>query len=394
MKIVKTSRREMLKSISKGLGGMALIPSNFLHLAFAEAAQSLLAGSQTHAGMTEWIVGPYVQISPSYNMNSYSLAYFNLQTGENGRVPIPFRGHGVLKHPNHSRAVLVMEKGGDKCAEIDLVKRKVSKIIKADEHSIFYGHGCFSSDGSKLYTSEHNKETRHGSIRIRNGKTYEPIGEISSYGFQPHDMMLIDEGQTVVIANHGKSYRRGDQVGEQKTCVAFIDLKSGHLIKKLTAEGHGFELSHLFLSPEGQLIVGSLHPPGSKVDGNCAVFVAEKDSLQKLPLPPDIQNRLKDQCFGMAIHKESGTLAVTCAKSNVAVFWNYREKIFLKSLESLEPYGIVVSGDRKYFLISTLTGVPVWVRTSDLEVETGPHRKLLISNSSHMIDIEFPTRST
>ena len=73
---------------------------------------------------------------------------------------------------------------------------------RPDRH--FSGHGVFSADGKMLYTTENDYDNAQGMIGVRDATGgYKQIGEFDAHGMEPHDIALLSDGRTMVIANGG-----------------------------------------------------------------------------------------------------------------------------------------------------------------------------------------------
>ena len=100
---------------------------------------------------------------------------------------------------------------GDVCAEAWPLRRgdpcrlqrpPVWFATKPDRH--FFGHGVFSADGKLLYTTENDYDGARGVIGVRDATDgYQQIGEFPAHGMEPHDIQLLADGRTMVIANGG-----------------------------------------------------------------------------------------------------------------------------------------------------------------------------------------------
>src|SRR6185437_7134962 len=99
----------------------------------------------------------------------------------------------------------------------------------------------------------------NGRLVVRDGSTFQPLHVMETYGLRGHEIIMTDD-QTAAIANGGVLARDQHSTSEQATNITFIDLRSGRLLRKVSApKGDGFELTHLRVTKEGIAIVGS-HP--------------------------------------------------------------------------------------------------------------------------------------
>ena len=120
------------------------------------------------------------------------------------QIPLPDRGHAAAAHPNRPLAVAFARRPGRFALVIDCLTGKVEQQLHAPDGYHFYGHGTFSGDGTTLFTTENDYDNARGMIGlwdVRQG--FRRIGAIPSGGIGPHDIRLMPDGQTLVVANGG-----------------------------------------------------------------------------------------------------------------------------------------------------------------------------------------------
>src|SRR3546814_2023125 len=79
-----------------------------------------------------------------------------------------------------------------------------SDLIAAAEDRNFCGHGAYSADGRRMFATEVVASTGNGVLGIydvRDG--YRRVGEFSTRGLDPHEILLMPDRQTLVVANGG-----------------------------------------------------------------------------------------------------------------------------------------------------------------------------------------------
>ena len=187
------NRRDFIRS-SLAVGS-AVIPSVFLStdVTAAEETEELFAAARRH--------------SPSKENASYSAALFT-SAGDLRSVALPGRGHDVAVRPQRlggSAEVVAFARRPGRFAvafSTNSTRQPFHFFAKEDRH--FYGHGVFSPNGKLLFTTENDFENGVGVIGIRDATDdYKQIGEFASFGIGPHDMALLDDGITLVVANGG-----------------------------------------------------------------------------------------------------------------------------------------------------------------------------------------------
>lgn len=120
------------------------------------------------------------------------------------RVPLPARGHAGAGHPLRAEAVAFARRPGTYALVIGCATGAVRAQLAPPEARQFNGHGVFSSDGAILFTAEQDRGSSLGVIGIWDVDAgYVRTGEIASHGIGPHDLRLMPDGQTLVVANGG-----------------------------------------------------------------------------------------------------------------------------------------------------------------------------------------------
>lgn len=119
-------------------------------------------------------------------------------------LPLPGRGHAAAAHPTRPEAVAFARRPGTYAIVIDCVTGLEIARINAPHGRHFYGHGTFSPDGSTLFTTENDFSAASGVVGIWDAQDgFVRIGEISSGGVGPHDVKLMPNGRSLVVANGG-----------------------------------------------------------------------------------------------------------------------------------------------------------------------------------------------
>ncbi len=119
------------------------------------------------------------------------------------RIPLPARGHAAAAHPERAEAVTFARRPGRFAIVLNCMSGAVLAELDVPQGRHFYGHGTFSVDGKLLFTTENDYDAALGVVGIWDTRTYDRLGEFRSGGIGPHDIRLMPDGQTLVIANGG-----------------------------------------------------------------------------------------------------------------------------------------------------------------------------------------------
>jgi hypothetical protein len=139
---------------------------------------------------------------------------------------------------------------------VDIASGDPPKHTKAIQNRHYYGHGVFSPDNSLLFATENDYINNQGVIGIYEVKTGERIHEIQSFGAGPHELALLADGKTLVVANggietHPDYGRRKLNLDSMSPSLTYIDLQSGKKIVAAQYQGSVMDELPLVFSHKG-----------------------------------------------------------------------------------------------------------------------------------------------
>ena len=105
-------------------------------------------------------------------------ALTSMATGEERvrHLATAFRGHGTAVHPRRPDAVVFCaRRPGTTLLMADVATGSELARVEAEPGTHFFGHGCFSRDGHRLYTTEADIAAGVGRIGIRDGDSLKLI---------------------------------------------------------------------------------------------------------------------------------------------------------------------------------------------------------------------------
>ena len=284
------------------------------------------------------------------------------QHGKEQHVTLPFRAHDVLTIANSAQLIAFGRRPDTQCAKVN-INTGSTQLIPAAQGRHFYGHGCLSADQSILFTTENDYEKARGVIGVRDLTTLQIVAEIPSFGVGPHDIHLMPDGKTLVVANggiqtHPDFGRRKLNLDSMQPSLVYIDIASGKKQDEYRLPDPTLSIRHLVLSEQGDVGVatqfqGNLY---QQQPDSLVAWQAKGGDLTAIPMPNSAIRAVRGYMADVALDTQHRTLAVTAPRGNQVTFWD-TQNICIKSTLSLpQPSGIQYLEAQQQFIISSATG--------------------------------------
>ena len=321
---------------------------------------------------------------------SYRLAGLNAGGEILFTLPLPARGHAAAAHPHFAQAVAFARRPGTFAIVIDCAAGTEIARLEAPKGRHFYGHGVFSADGDRLFTTENDYEAGVGIVGVWDGQNYARLGEFPSGGVGPHDVRLMPGGQTLVVANggietHPETGRTKLNLPMMQPSLSYLDL-SGTVLEhvELPHTMHRNSIRHLAVRQDG--LVGfamqwqgdsSQHPPllGLHRRGK---------ATRLLSAPPEKQSTLQGYAGSIAFAEDGQTIAITCPRGNTLHRFSVGDDQ-LSGVFALEDVcGLGPGPDGFVFT----TGTGVIGRLADNQAKTNTQLRCQWDN--HLVPIRIP----
>lgn len=282
----------------------------------------------------------------SNSKNEHFVAAFDLNGNVINKVKLPARGHdaiAIADKPGH--ALVFARRPGTFILEVDFVNGIITKKITSSENSHFYGHGVLSAKHNLLFTSENNYATGRGSIVVRDAQNYELLTQYDSGGIGPHQLALMPDENSLVIANggiqtHPDQPRKKLNIDTMAPNLAYLDIKSGQVKDTFSLDNHKLSIRHLSVSKHGKVIAG-LQYQGEKTDlVPLAISHHGEDSLTYLSASSDIWRRMNHYTASVCIDDNLDIAAISCPRADMITYWSVTRGEFLSSERLADGAGV------------------------------------------------------
>ena len=331
-------------------------------------------------GQEVWISAASQSAAPNEKVNG--LAWFGAPTElvNSSYVSTEFRGHGLCFNPNHpNHALMMARRPGRHGVIVDVSKGKqVAEFVTQSPYE-FQGHACYSADGRKIFTSEmfhddtHPEKNGQGRIGIRDATNYEWIGELNSYGVEPHEIKLMPDGRTLVIANGGlapeDNHHNKTPADVMASSLVFVDSVSGELIERCVVDEKKASVRHISISDDGT-VVAALQVQRQVLNDTkarpLAVIKRPGEDLTYLHAPETVWLGAKDYMGSVALWQDRASSSssakgitvagMTSPRGNFAVFWDVKSGRFLGYHALHDVCGIAISQINQSFVLTNSAG--------------------------------------
>lgn len=252
-------------------------------------------------------------------------------------IPLSARGHDIAFHRGTQRAVAFARRPGTFAVAFEIGRPTPPHIFTAQANRHFFGHGIFSHDGRLLYVTENDIPEARGVIGIYDvARNFSKIGEFSSYGLGPHEIILLQDGRTLAIANGGldtmpDAGRENLNRDAMDASLTFVDAQSGALVARHTLPSNLKQLSlrHIAADHQGRVWFGGQWEgdPGAAPG---LIGCAGRDTRPEIiDAPIDDSDYLKGYIGSVAMSTDGRIFAASAPKAGRIVYLDTQTKLII-----------------------------------------------------------------
>lgn len=297
---------------------------------------------------------------------AFGLAGFDADGQIRYRLPLPGRGHSFALREDGRFAVAFSRRPGDYALVFNPVAGTALHLIPAAEDRNFCGHGAFTSDGRLMFATEAIGSTGDGVLGIYDAADgWKRVGEIHTHGLDPHEVRLMPDGRTLVVANGG-ILMRADMprlklnIPDMDPSLVYLDIRDGSLVRQVrpAAELRQLSIRHIAIDRRGQVAV-AMQYEGPETDPVPLVAVHDAPAgaghLDYLPMPEDQRLAMRQYCGSAAMDDSGRYLAVSSPRGNRVLVWDMDRLALVRVGEARDVCGIAARA-RSGFLVSNGLG--------------------------------------
>jgi hypothetical protein len=331
------------------------------------------------------------------NADTYGLGWINPQQKSSEQKWVSFRGHGLCQNPEKpEQVVMFSRRPGTHGIRFNTDTNDIDGRFHSIKDRYMQGHGCYSADGKWLYCTESSISSGEGKITVRDATTLKQVNEFDSHGIGPHEIRLMPDGHTLVVANgglltHPSSGRKILNLTTMRSSLSYIDSSNGELISEHFLDEPKASIRHIDVAADGTVAVAlqvQREAMSNKELTPLAAIHKPGQPLKILQAPEALMVKLNDYMGSVTIHNDSRIAGFTSPRGDLAMFWHLDDL----SLQSYHVFhdvcGLALSQDNKYFVLSNSAGKVRQINTRTLKVDKQKSLQFPERNwDNHMISI-------
>lgn len=257
----------------------------------------------------------------------------------------PGRGHGMLPLPGGRELILVARRPGDWLWRIDWRSGQRRAAATAARERHFYGHAVLAPDGRSLFATENDTASGRGVIGLYDSRTLARLGEFPSHGIGPHELLWLEPGKVLAVANGGiltlpETGRLKLNLERMAPSLVLLEMPSGRLLAEHVLEDRSLSLRHLARAADGSLgiaIQAEAVDGGSVADAPLLAILRD-GRLRLAQAVPGLGG------YGASIAARGAQFFVSALQGDAVVEWNSRGEL-LREHGLRRPAGLATVGD-------------------------------------------------
>jgi len=310
--------------------------------------------------------------------DEYALGWVNPNNRKNDLALANFRGHGLAQNPAKPEHIIMFaRRPGTQGIRLNLISGELDGHFTSATDRHMQGHGCFSADGNFIFCTESEISSGRGKVTVRDAQSFELINEFDSHGIGPHEIALMPDGLTLVIANgglltHPDSGRKILNLESMRSSLTYIDSRNGALISEYFVAEKKASIRHLDVADDGTVAIAlQVQRKGMKHNELTPLAAIHKpgENIQMLHAPETLTTKLNDYMGSVAINNQHRIVAFTSPKGDLAMFWHL-DDLSLQGYHAFHDVcGLTISQDNKYFVLSNSAGKIRQINAANLKLE-------------------------
>ncbi len=276
-------------------------------------------------------------------------------------LPSRWRGHSMAVNPAYPhRLVFIARRPGTQLALLDASTATRLRQVQAGRGRHFVGHACFSAAGRYLFTPENDYQNGRGVVSVRDADSLAVLDEMPSYGIGPHELHLLGDGKTLVVANggirtHPDRPREKLNLDNMQSSLCYVDIESGRQRDEFRLADAQQSIRHLDVSADGT-VACAVQYEGLPHHARPLVYTHRGE--EQLQAVQGLDWLKLKQYTGSVTFAGQGTVfAVSSPRANRLTLWDAQRGQLLAMHNLRDVCGIAWDARGQYFVVTTGVGM-------------------------------------
>ncbi|AEX99960.1 hypothetical protein GU3_01020 [Oceanimonas sp. GK1] len=255
----------------------------------------------------------------------YVVQALNLDGSLRYALPLPDRGHGLAAHPSRPLAVCHARRPGSYLALFNHQQGRLLQLREADAGRHYYGHGVFSADGRRLYTTEGVRATSEGIIGVYEleGERLVKVDEFTGFGLGPHEIRRLPDGHLVVgVGGVHTQGRTPLNLDTMQPSLSYLDASTGAVLEQRGLADRHLSIRHLAVTADGEVFTGQQYR--GRPDDSPPLIVRHRRGSELTPLGGTPLDWARFNHYIASIAVTDDHIAATSPPGNCYGLWHRR----------------------------------------------------------------------
>lgn len=285
--------------------------------------------------------------------NAGTILIGNMAGTELKEIPTTFVSHQVIQNPQNLNQFFAIQKWGKHAAAVDFSSGQVLDLPLPDGF-YFFGHGAFINQGAHILLSAMDQNKVQGWLLKYDTQTLKLVGEIPSFGTNPHEVQVSQDQKHLIVVNMGlpdkeREKRNAPNGIPSVSCLSRIDIESGRLLSQVDLNKANYGYSHFLNINDSEILcMGRTYDSHKKPEPPAVAYVAA-EQVADLAIDPLFQ-RITGEALSAC--RMGSSVLISVPESNNVVLLDLTTRKPVAAYAAKSPRGVILTPQSDFAFVS------------------------------------------